>query len=70
MNIKRTLTSLTLTGVLAIAIAGPAQARHGADDPAGHDRGDDHGSVGEHHKRHKHHGRHHRNGNDDGPNHT
>ena len=40
----------------------PALAKHGDDDPAGHDRGDDHGQV--------HHGKHHRHGHDDGPNHT
>jgi hypothetical protein len=30
-----------LAAILAVALAGAAQARHGADDPAGHDRGDD-----------------------------
>jgi hypothetical protein len=69
MTIKQKLTSLALTCVLVAGAAGPAQARHGADDPAGHDRGDDHGVVGEHHhnKRHRHH---HHNGNDDGANHS
>jgi hypothetical protein len=71
-----------LAAVAAMAIgAGSAQARHGADDPAGHirhGRGAD--DVQPHkrqraddsrrHHRHHHHARHHgRHGADDGPNH-
>jgi hypothetical protein len=72
---RKTLISLTTIAVLAVP--GVAQARHGADDPAGHVR---HASHATHHARH-HHGRHHhrgaddavrhaRGGADDGPNHT
>jgi hypothetical protein len=70
-----------LAAVAAMAIgAGSAQARHGADDPAGHIR---HGRGADDVQPHKkqgaddrrghrhHHGRHHgRHGADDGPNHT
>jgi hypothetical protein len=66
-----------LTAVAAMAVgAGTAQARHGADDPAGHHKGrgaDDtqphfkHGAddnkAGHRHRHHRHHGA------DDGPNH-
>jgi len=44
---------------LAIGLGGAAQARNGADDPAGHHR--------EHHGKHHHQHRHHHN--DDGANH-
>jgi len=49
---------------------GVAQARHGADDPAGHVRHARHAQK--HHKHHAHHAaeRTHRGGADDGPNHT
>jgi hypothetical protein len=73
---KRTTTKLTIfaaASALALGGAGAAQAKHGADDPAGHQRNgkgaDDaqphfkHGAddrAG--HKRHRH-------GRDDGPNH-
>jgi hypothetical protein len=69
------LTALAAAGVMALSAASVAQAKHGADDPAGHKRGAD--DVQPHHKRgaddrgvhkHKHH-RHHRHGADDGPNH-
>jgi hypothetical protein len=64
--------ALTAVGVMALS-ASAAEARHGADDPAGHKR---HGAddVQPHFKRgaddsraHKH--RHHGRGRDDGPNH-
>jgi hypothetical protein len=50
---------------------GVAQARHGADDPAGHVRHASHHAK--HHKHHKHHAHHstaRHGGADDGPNHT
>jgi hypothetical protein len=76
----RKITALAATAAIALGSAGAAQARHGADDPAGHVR---HGGGADDaqphakrvaHKRHKHH-RHahlarHGRGNDDGPNHT
>jgi hypothetical protein len=73
---RKTLISLTTIAVLAVP--GVAQARHGADDPAGHVRHASHATR--HHARH-HHGRHHhrgaddavrhaRGGADDGPNHS
>jgi hypothetical protein len=72
----RKITALAATAAIALGSAGAAQARHGADDPAGHVR---HGGADDAqphakrvaHKRHKHaqHARHGR-GNDDGPNHT
>lgn len=65
-------TRILLTGATAVALlgggAGSALARHGADDPAGHDRRDD--RVAHHDRRddrghhHRHH--HHRHGADDG----
>jgi hypothetical protein len=75
---RRSISTLTAAGVLALGVTGAAEARHGADDPIGHNAGDDHG------QRHGGHGaddgkgrtaRHgHRHGrgrhNDDGPNHT
>jgi hypothetical protein len=76
MNAKK-ITAFAATAAIALGSAGAAQARHGADDPAGHVR---HGNGADdaqphakrvHHKHHKHvrHARHGR-GNDDGPNHT
>jgi hypothetical protein len=73
----RKLTALAAAATMAIggAGAGVAQAKHGADDPAGHVR---HGNGADDaqphhkaakHKHHRHHG-HHRHGADDGPNHT
>jgi hypothetical protein len=35
------LTALTAAGVMALSAASVAQAKHGADDPAGHKRGAD-----------------------------
>jgi Ni/Co efflux regulator RcnB len=72
MTLSKIKTLLALTAVTAIALpAGAAQARHGADDAAGHVR------HAHHHARHHHarHGaddgaRHARHGADDGPNHT
>jgi hypothetical protein len=81
----RTLLTLAATAALAVGVAAPtAFARHGADDPVGHDAGDDHGGKthsGSKHRRvsareiEKRHGAddragHHRHGADDGPNHT
>jgi hypothetical protein len=73
MTARLAKTFLALTTVAALALPAGAQARHGADDPAGHVR---HSSVERHHhKRHhsrssrtalRHHARH---GADDGPNH-
>lgn len=40
---RRTISALALSGVLALGTAGAAQARHGADDPVGHNANDDHG---------------------------
>jgi hypothetical protein len=58
------IAALAGAAVLAVGAAGTAQARHGADDPAGHQRhGADDAQHGHHHH---HHARH----NDDGPNHT
>ena len=52
---------ITLSAVASLAIAGSAQARHGADDPVGHQR-----HAAHHHKHHKHTGAHHqRHGADD-----
>jgi Ni/Co efflux regulator RcnB len=61
-------TLLSLTAIAVLAVPGVAQARHGADDPAGHVR---HASHATHHARHHHHhARHHaRGGADDGANH-
>ena len=74
---------LVLAGAIAALGAGSlgpvgiAQAKHGADDPAGHDAGDDHGGrraddgarvrVRAHHARHRHHHHHGRHGRDDRP---
>ena len=70
------LTALAAAAVMALGTAGAASAKHGADDPAGHQRhgrgADDaqphfkHGADDgkRHHRRH-----HHRHVNDDGPNH-
>ena len=59
-------TLLSLTAIAVFALPGVAQARHGADDGAGHVR---HASHARHH--HHHHGVHHHlgGGADDGPNH-
>jgi hypothetical protein len=59
-------TLLSVTAIAALAMPGVAQARHGADDGAGHVR---HASHVRHH--HPHYGVHHhlRGGADDGPNH-
>jgi hypothetical protein len=73
-------TALALTAVTAFAIPAGAQAKHGADDPAGHVRHSAHASTQARHKsqtrtrtrgrHHHHHARHHaRHGADDGPNH-
>ena len=72
------LTAIAAAATMVIGgSAGIAQARHGADDPAGHVRhghgADDAQQQGKRakHKHHRHHGRHHaRHGADDGPNHT
>jgi merozoite surface protein 4 len=77
----RLLAVLTAVAAIGVGTAAPvALARHGADDPVGHDVGDDHGA---HHRGHgaddpadhdarddrrAHRGHHHRH-HDDGPNH-
>jgi nicotinamide mononucleotide (NMN) deamidase PncC len=72
---SRTIKALlSLSAVAALAVPGVAQARHGADDPAGHVR---HASHARHHAKHhvkKHHASkahhvRHGHGADDGPNH-
>jgi len=67
---KTLLAALTVT---ALAVPAGAQARHGADDPAGHVRHAVHHTTkakakAKHHRHHHHH--HARGGADDGPNHT
>jgi hypothetical protein len=72
------LTALAAVAAIGLGTAGlgSAEARHGADDPAGHVRHGNGADDGKRHaKRHKHHRRHHgahhaRHGADDGPNHT
>jgi hypothetical protein len=65
MRTRTTKALLSLSLVAALTVPGVAQARHGADDPAGHAR---HASHARHHKHH--HARHHaRHGADDGANH-
>jgi hypothetical protein len=74
MTARLAKTFLALTTVAALALPAGAQARHGADDPAGHVR---HSSVERHHHHKRHHSRssrtalrhHARHGADDGPNH-
>ena len=61
---SKTLLSLSLVAVFALP--GVAQAKHGADDPAGHVRHASHARHHAHHHAH-HHARH---GADDGANHT
>jgi hypothetical protein len=76
----RSFAVLAAVAALGLGSAVPmAVAKHGADDPVGHDAGDDHGGKrvrakparhsgddrGRHHRR-----GHHRHGSDDGPNHT
>jgi hypothetical protein len=78
-------TLLTASAVIALAAPAAAQAKHGADDPAGHVRHGVHhtssksaSATHRHRHRHHHHSRvsddhvagHHRGGADDGPNHT
>jgi Spy/CpxP family protein refolding chaperone len=71
MRSRLTKTLLAAATVSALALPAGAQARHGADDPAGHARHSS--SEVRHHARHssrttaRHHARH---GADDGPNHT
>jgi hypothetical protein len=64
-------TLLAATTIIALAVPAGAQARHGADDPAGHVRHAAHvhkaKSKAKHHSHARHHARH---GADDGPNHT
>jgi hypothetical protein len=84
MNPRSKKTLLTITAIAALAAPGVAQARHGADDPAGHVRnsgGDDvragssSSSTHQTRTRSGRHGAHHtsshrRHGADDGPNHS
>jgi Spy/CpxP family protein refolding chaperone len=49
MNISKKLALASLLAALALAVAAPlssAYARHGADDPAGHNAGDHRGGHG------------------------
>ena len=67
---KALLAALTIT---ALAVPAGAQARHGADDPAGHVRHAAHHTTkakAKHHRHAHHHHHHARGGADDGPNHT
>jgi hypothetical protein len=65
MRNRTTKALLSLSLVAVFALPGVAQAKHGADDPAGHVR---HSSHARHHGHH--HARHHaRHGADDGANH-
>jgi hypothetical protein len=65
MRNRSTKALLSLSLVAVFALPGVAQAKHGADDPAGHVR---HSSHASHHGHH--HARHHaRHGADDGANH-
>jgi hypothetical protein len=79
-SFRRTVPAAAAVAAIALGgVASPAMARHGADDPVGHDRGVHH----VHHRAHKA-GDHHRKGHDhrkgddrrrgrgtdDGPNHT
>jgi hypothetical protein len=71
---RRTIPAALTVAVLALAGTGSAaMARHGADDPVGHDANDDHGGQTSTQPRSQsrddrgHH--HHRGGHDDGPNH-
>ena len=67
MRNRTTKALLSLSLVAVFALPGVAQARHGADDPAGHVR---HASHARHHHHAHHHARHHaRHGADDGANH-
>ena len=66
-------TLLAAVTVTALAVPAGAQARHGADDPAGHVRHAVHHTTkakakAKHHRHAGHHARH--GGADDGPNHT
>jgi Ni/Co efflux regulator RcnB len=66
-------TLLSLTAIAVLAVPGVAQARHGADDSAGHVRHAAH-HVRHHHARHHHarhhHARHHARGADDAAGHA
>ena len=67
----RTTTKLAALAAAALmALTGSAQARHGADDPAGHVRHGHGADDGKKHQRHHGHGRHRHRHNDDGPNHS
>jgi hypothetical protein len=72
-------TLLAATTIAAVALPAGAQAKNGADDPAGHVRHASHQTANSaHHARHRHHRHHHstaddngvrRGGADDGANH-
>jgi hypothetical protein len=64
---KTLIAALTVT---ALAVPAGAQARHGADDPAGHVRHAAHHTTKAKAKHHRHAHHHARHGADDGPNHT
>jgi hypothetical protein len=58
------ITAFLIVG--SLALAGSAQARHGADDPVGHVRhGADDVQPHKHKRHHHHHHHHHRHGADD-----
>jgi hypothetical protein len=70
MRTRTTKALLSLSLVAVFALPGVAQAKHGADDPAGHVRHASHARHHAHHHAH-HHARHHaHHGADDGANHT
>src|SRR4051812_17035720 len=47
LHSKRTIATLTAVAALTVGATAPvAFARHGADDPVGHNAGDDHGKKG------------------------
>jgi Spy/CpxP family protein refolding chaperone len=52
----RTIRLVTLSAVASLAIAGSAQARHGADDPVGHHKAKHHKKHHRHSAAHKRHG--------------
>jgi Ni/Co efflux regulator RcnB len=77
MTLTKIKTVLALTAITAVALPAGAQAKHGADDPAGHVRHARHHHRHHHHHAVRHHARHGaddgarhaRHGADDGPNH-
>ena len=71
--IARTTAAFAVAAAVALGGAGTAIAKHGADDPPGHHRGEHRHHGKHHHGRHHHHrgeDHHQGHGADDGPNHT